>query len=842
MNDLFSTEELKNLYSASLYVPQMRKEDDFSKLQENFVQNADAVFGAFGEDKIDSYLFGNTQNTMPIRWCFLPLFRYIKKRFASGYGDYFCPGAFDEWEEAFCTYLEQLFGNMIFALLEEAVGEMTIPSVKWYEEKAGAFINSGRLYKLIARKYPLCARQLVEFTDLHAKHVEEIIDAVNRDLPKLYDSFFPNSEMAKIKKVSSNNSDRHNGGRSVHILSFENDEKLVYKPHNLKMDCAWKKWLDYCADKSGISRFVFPICKDTVRGGFCSFIKPKSLPTDDASEYFYRIGFLIGMVFLTGGGDLHCENIIAVGENPVFIDTETLIEPKSCLLNRIIQNKSKYSVINMCILPMMLSFPGLNEAEYAGLCYSMPGSYNLPIIGDKTVSARKYAKEVSSGFSLAIHTVTGNCEEASRMFKKCFEDVPLRSVIRATAGYMRILSGLCNSTCQSDPAQYNAILDRMKITSAKLSSDDINWINREEAESLDRLDIPYFSENMTLTMLDDVSSVWKEIREDDIKREEDRLFFGLTKAGPKYGLSVKQEEKTLHPRDLKRDEILRGMLRLAQELSALLDKKRMPVVVTAKQDDYLVNMALNEVTGVLEGSLGVMMSLAAYLAVVGEKADFLRDQLMSNVDLLLDVRYAAPALTAGELSISSGGAGYLLGCYFLFQMKILTEEQFIRAVHNLDSISENMLKVKYSKYMTIYGSFDIIYAINKIPDKYVTDTLYDIKNTLMQEIGNKITEKQICEMVENDLYQADFSRNVLANNTLRFGNAGKLLRYTLDKNVNIEEEEYAYNLALHLSKTEHVLDDVFYPEGYLETGLLHGMPGVLYSLCRYMAPNSVVLI
>lgn len=842
MNDLFSAEELKKLYSDSLYMPQMRKADDFSKLQEIFVQKADAVFSAFGEDKIDSYLFGNTQNTMPIRWCFLPLFRYIKKSFASGYGDYFCPGAFDEWEEAFCTYLEQLFGNMIFALLENEVGEMTTPSVKWYEEKACSFINSGKLYKLIARKYPLCARQLIEFTDLHAKHVEEIIDAVNRELPELYDSFFSNSQMAKIKKVSSNNSDRHNGGRSVHILTFENEEKIVYKPHNLKMDCAWKQWLDYCADKSGISRFVFPICRDTLKGGFCSFIKPKSLPNDDAAEYFYRMGFLIGMVFLTGGGDLHCENIIAVGQDPVFIDTETLIEPKSCLLNRIILNKSKYSVINMCILPMMLSFPGLNEAEYAGLCYSMPGSYNLPIIGDKTVSAREYAKEVSSGFSLAIHTITENFDEASETFKKCFENVPLRSVIRATAGYMRILSGLCNSTCQSDSAQYNAILDRMKITSGKLSCDDISWINREESESLDRLDIPYFSENMTLTMLDDVSSVWKEIRDDDIMREEDRLFFGLTKAGPKDGLSVITGEKSFHPGDIERDIILSGMLRQAKELSALLDKKLIPVAVTAKQDDYLVNRALTEVTGVLEGSLGIMMSLAAFCAVAGKEADFLRDQLMSNVDVLLDVRYAAPALTAGELSISSGGAGYLLGCYFLFQMKILTQEQFIKAIHNLDSISENKLKVKYSKYMTIYGSFDIIYAINKIPDKYVSDTLYNIKKTLLQEIGNKYTEKQICEMVENDLYQADCSRTILANNTLRFGNAGKLLRCTTEKNMNIEEEEYAFNLALHLSKAEHVLDDVFYPEGYLETGFIHGMPGVLYSLCRYLSPDLVVLI
>lgn len=842
MNSLFSIEELKDLYSSSLYVNEMKEADGFFDRQEIFIQKADAIFSAFGEDKVESYLFGNTQITMPIRCCFLPLFRYIKNLFASGYCECFCPSAFDEWEDAFCTYLEQLFGNMIFALLEEEVGEMTTPSVKWYEEKASSFINSGKLYKLIARKYPLCARQLVEFTDLHAKHVEEVIDAVKIELPSLYDSFFSNGVMPKVKKVSSNNSDRHNGGRSVHILTFENGEKLVYKPHNFKMDCAWKRWLDYCVDKSGIPRFVFPVCRDTSRGGFCSFIKPKSLPDDDASEYFYRIGFLIGMVFLTGGGDLHCENIIAVGSNPVFIDTETLIEPKSCLLNRIILTKSKYSVINMCILPMMLSFPGLNEAEYAGLCYSMPGSDNLPIIAGKMVSAREYAGEVSGGFSLAIHTVTDNIDEASEMFKKCFENVPLRSVIRATAGYMRILSGLSNSMCQADPTQYNAILDRMKISSTKLSSEDVNWINREEVESLDRLDIPYFSEQMTLEMLDDVTSVWKEISVDDIKREEDRLFFGLTKAGPKYGLSVIAEEKSFHPCDLMRDEILKGMRRQAKELMALLDKKRMPIAVTAKQDDYLVNRALIEVTGVLEGSLGVMMSLAAFCTVAGKETDILRDKLRSNVDLLLDERYSAPALTAGELSISSGGAGYLLGCYFLFQMKILTEEQFIRAVHNLDSISENMLKVKYSKYASIYGSYDIIYAINKIPEKYVTDTLCNIKKTLLQETRNKYTEKQICEMVENDLYQATPSMTVIANNTLRFGNAGKLLRYTTKKKMNIEEEEYALNLALHLSKAEHVLNDVFYPEGYLETGFIHGMPGVLYSLCRYMAPDLVVLV
>ena len=62
---------------------------------------------------------------------------------------------------------------------------------------------------------------------------------------------------------------------------------------------------------------------------FEEFIEHDSLDSlEDAKSYYFNFGCLLALVYMLNGNDMHHENIIAKGKNPVLIDAETFIQQK----------------------------------------------------------------------------------------------------------------------------------------------------------------------------------------------------------------------------------------------------------------------------------------------------------------------------------------------------------------------------------------------------------------------------------------------------------------------------------------------------------------------------------
>jgi len=843
VNSIMTEKELRKLYNDSQFFQMETAQSASQKVfeEDKFVSCADDILESFTIQPETSGLFGNSSVTIPNRLCFSPLFNYIKKRFDySKWKGFFCEGAFGEWEDAFTSALDRLFGILVFQQLEDAVGVMTFPYINWIQEKAISYIQSGELFKAIAKSYPLCARQLIEFTYLQAEHILEILSASTIELPLHLDFFFEKENPGRITCVSASDSDYHNGGRSVHVLDFEDGSRLVYKPHDLKMDRAQQKWINWCAKKAGEEEYLTPKCVDTKIGGFCTFITSKSLERrEDAARFFHRVGFLLGLIYLMHGNDLHCENIYAVGSEPVIIDTETLIAPEKCLLRRLTEKKYRYTVTDMTILPTMMGFPGLRESKYAGLCYSMPGSHNLPEFDGEKITGREYGAEVSEGFRLAVMTVLQNVEEAQREFCELFEGCSIRSVVRTTASYGRLLAGLCHSSCQSDSQRYKALLERIKITANTVLKEDSEMVAQEENAALFRLDIPFFSETMTREMADEMVMSWKSISEQTIAQDTKRIIFGLTKTDPRGGMS----EESCKMKDIDKEAdietiINSGVERQARVLEELLNKQRVPIATTCELGDYIVNEALAETNGILDGSLGVFVALSAYACIKGDTVTKLYNQLTVVAEKLTDATEVSPVLTGSDLSLAAGGAGYIVGMYMCYRMGTVTRDQLHRAIDNLSVLDGCPDKIKYSPMKCIYGSYDFLYALSILPEEFKTDKLKHTAEKMAEVIKNH-TQSEIINMVEDEFIVSEGSDRVVNNNSLRFGNSGKLLRFADRSVLSIEQQKASQKLACALAQAEHIIEGEEYPEGYLETGLLNGMPGVLYSLCRFLAPDRI---
>jgi type 2 lantibiotic biosynthesis protein LanM len=178
------------------------------------------------------------------------------------------------------------------------------------------------------QEYPVLGRLVAKSTDLWIDATGEFISRLASDLSDIKRIFQDGREIGKVTAIKSDISDRHHGGRSVMIVSFESGLKLVYKPKDIGIEKAYIKLLDWL-NKQGLP-LQFKLFQVLERSGYGWVEFIESLPCKDPEEtkrYYQRCGMLLCLVYVLDSTDLHYENIVACGEHPVLIDLETLMHP-----------------------------------------------------------------------------------------------------------------------------------------------------------------------------------------------------------------------------------------------------------------------------------------------------------------------------------------------------------------------------------------------------------------------------------------------------------------------------------------------------------------------------------
>ncbi|MFJ5631953.1 type 2 lanthipeptide synthetase LanM family protein [Streptomyces goshikiensis] len=122
--------------------------------------------------------------------------------------------------------------------------------------------------------------------------------------------------------------DGHRGGRSVMLLRFADGTRLVYKPRSLSVHRHFNDlvaWFNELPDSVDLRTLRL---LDRGDYGWVEFVGAAPCACAAEVETFYRRqGALLALLHLIDGTDLHHENLIAVGADPVLIDVETLFHP-----------------------------------------------------------------------------------------------------------------------------------------------------------------------------------------------------------------------------------------------------------------------------------------------------------------------------------------------------------------------------------------------------------------------------------------------------------------------------------------------------------------------------------
>ena len=154
--------------------------------------------------------------------------------------------------------------------------------------------------------------------------VTELLERLQNDLEVL--GPFLGAPVSSIDDCKLSQGDTHNCGRAVAILTVNGNQKLVYKPHSVENDLIFSgltQWLNQTGKLTAPLRHLRSLTRDGY--GWQEFIPHRPCAdTEEAKRYMYRLGAVVFLVYLTACCDLHYENLIACGDCPVLVDTETL--------------------------------------------------------------------------------------------------------------------------------------------------------------------------------------------------------------------------------------------------------------------------------------------------------------------------------------------------------------------------------------------------------------------------------------------------------------------------------------------------------------------------------------
>jgi type 2 lantibiotic biosynthesis protein LanM len=395
------------------------------------------------------------------------------------------------------------FKNHLLSSLSKISEKIIFYEFKYWEDRL-----SNRHYKYyFYNKYPLLMRYVNDEINKASDFLISILSALKNDWKKI--NLIINNK--SLENLDFELGDRHNNGQSVTLLYFNDNLRLLYKPHCLNIDNSYSNFINNILNnqKKLKYRISTPKIIQGLNYGWQEYIFNKK--TDDKillKEYYYKTGVHLCLFYLLNGSDLHFENLISDSKSPMIIDMETLLSPKV----HSSKNISLRNVTHTGLLPFVL-FTGNQYFELGGLSNSknlkspfknkkislkegkiieedvfMDESKNIPYLSE--ISLLDYVDEIIQGFEETYNVLIEKKEELVDVINNYFLNSRIRYIARDTLIYSHLLREAYHPSLMTDGFLMERHFDWLWI-----QINDIPYLERLtlfEKKNLLNFDIPYF--------------------------------------------------------------------------------------------------------------------------------------------------------------------------------------------------------------------------------------------------------------------------------------------------------------------------------------------------------------
>lgn len=321
-----------------------------------------------------------------------------------------------------------------------------------------------------------------------------LLHRFHADHERLRYTLLPSSTPLRVAAVRSGLGDTHRGGRSVTLLKFDDGRQLLYKPRSLAVDTLFAEAIAWVRERGGPKL----ICAGHVDGGdygWVEFIEHRSCRSaDEVDAYYCRLGGLLALLHVLEASDIHHENIIAHGDQPVLIDLESLLRPTTPIAGADANEGYDTSVLKVGILPTRFLAPAGELPEVGGAVDAegalglermqlvrdeagrarlirerapLAAAQNLPQLDGRRIAlAAEYRAQFERGFE-AVYCVIeeGRADFSQRI--EAWAGAEVRVLFRHTAAYAHLLSESRHPTLLASYEATGAHFERLRrITDA----------------------------------------------------------------------------------------------------------------------------------------------------------------------------------------------------------------------------------------------------------------------------------------------------------------------------------------------------------------------------------------
>lgn len=195
-----------------------------------------------------------------------------------------------------------------------------------FTEFAAALGQASRRSELF-HQYPVLARQLAVEVDTWLDGSARFASHLAADQARIGDAFLGGGALGMVDRVVPGLGDRHRGS-TVTRVRWSGGLELMYKPRPMALDVNFRQLLSWAEGKGLTHQLRTLACLDRGDHGWMEFITASACASEEARQrFYYRQGSLLALLYLLGASDVHARNLIAVGEYPVLVDLETLVQP-----------------------------------------------------------------------------------------------------------------------------------------------------------------------------------------------------------------------------------------------------------------------------------------------------------------------------------------------------------------------------------------------------------------------------------------------------------------------------------------------------------------------------------
>jgi lantibiotic modifying enzyme len=337
---------------------------------------------------------------------------------------------------------------------------------------------------------PVLARRLGVQCVHHVAAVVELVRRLTADLPAIR-RFATLPATDRVSEFRIGSGDVHRGGRSVAVVCFAGGGRVVYKPRPGELQVHLAPLLDWYREQ--LPNWAPRLPDTLLRDGYCweEFITAEPCQDSDAIERFYRRqGTLLALLYVLGCTDVHYENLIAHGEQPLVVDIETafqpLLTPERLRSDPAVEALAG-SVVRVGLLPMMIEGDD-RRADVSGLTggtatmspHEVPmltavgtdgmrlerrpvplaAATNRPELAGVRIDPVDFRLALLTGFRTGYQILAAQPDVVRRLVDSCRDD-DVRVVARDTYLYAAVLDESSHPDLLLDPAEHDRFLRRI---------------------------------------------------------------------------------------------------------------------------------------------------------------------------------------------------------------------------------------------------------------------------------------------------------------------------------------------------------------------------------------------